>query len=164
VKYVNNFAPEETYLSRAELREYLAEAVETYAPSGTIKTSESSFLVSLDTKGDLYFRTNSNIVPQKLDFGSKVVDIERIDGKQFRGDAGNVYAYTEDGRVFGYSKYNKVSDEETPYVSEWIDIGVPEGATSYQWTTLFTTYSSYTSSDYGYSQGTTDKGTIYLFL
>lgn len=163
VEYVNNFEPEETYLSRAELREHLVEAVEVYAPTGTTKTEDSSFLVSLDPNGDLYFRTNSNIVPQKLDFGSKVVDIERVDGQQIRGDSGKVYAYTEDGRVFGYSKYNKVSDEETPYVSEWIDIGVPKGSTSHQWATAFTVYSNSVESEYGSNWSRSAKGPIYLF-
>ncbi len=160
VTYDNNFEPEETYVTRAEMKEEWVEVVKKrlgLPRHGTF---------SLDTEGRLWFGDSekrsyiNNILPQLVDFGSKVVDIENAymtgPGDQKSTEygsgvqpAGRLFAYTEDGKVYAYDKtLSTPEDIKTPYKSVWRDVGVPEGSSSFQWTVVTTgkstggTYSS----------------------
>lgn len=186
VTYTNNFTPEETYVSTSELTERFVE--ENISIATTNLTYNGT--VTLDTDGNVWFRHSKNVIPQLLDFGTKIIGIESVDSMakitetQYTSEGYSypetvakacVHAYGENGEIFYISSSAKTGDAETPYISTWEQVGTPEGATSFRWVANKTTErTSSTNGSAGNSSGAeiretylyyvTAKGTIEYML
>ena len=165
VTYDNNFDPEETFVTTAELAEHHIEEVKTvYAlgKGGKHNLPTDFATVTLDPDGNVWFRHPDNVLPELLDFGCKVADIEAVDKtnsltyKYANGSdtvvVPSAYIYLESGEVYRFDKITTDStDKDTPYKSSWIKLGVPVGASQYYWAETRTLFQSGTSGPYGSS-------------
>lgn len=148
ITYDNNFTPEETYTTTAELaEEYIDEVKSVYAIGlGREHHLPTDFAtIALDPDGNAWFRHPDNLLPELLDFGYKVKDIESVDCTQYityHWNGGSTtyvvpsaYVYLESGEVYRVDEVVKdTTDTQNPYTCTWINIGVPKGATNHQWT------------------------------
>lgn len=185
VTYDNNFDPEETFVTRAELAEHYIEEKKTVP---AMKIASDTFgakdfgSITLDPDGNVWYRKEGNVIPQLLDFGSKVVDIELVSGTNqythpssatgglsgFTESAAGAYVYTETGEVYRfYSCTTDSSDRETPYKSTWKKVPLPAGATNPLWTGIgFDSSVTRISGGGQYTTASTTKSTssdMYLF-
>ena len=154
VTYDNNFDPEETFVTRAELSEHMVEEKKTVKAlkiSSDVFDAKDFGSVTLDPDGNVWYRKEGNVIPQLLDFGSKVVDIQLVAGTNqythpssatgglsgFTESAASAYVYTEMGEVYRfYSCTTDSSDRETPYKSKWKKVPLPEGASNLLWSSI----------------------------
>ncbi len=163
VTYDNNFDPEETFVTTAELAEHHIEEVKTvYAlgKGGKHNLPTDFATVTLDPDGNVWFRHPDNVLPELLDFGCKVADIEAVDRTNSitynyaTGTSTEVvpsaYIYLENGEVYRFDKITTDnSDKETPYKSMWRKLGVPKGASQFHWAETRQLSQSGTSGPYG---------------
>ncbi len=166
VTYENNFLPEESFSSKSELKEQLVTPVKTVELKYPGSVGSETVLFSLDVDGNVWYRPDENIIPQKLVFESEASDVFTGLGEicsawyQYRpaGAASEVliqrkdavkevaYVFLKNGEVYYLSDViTEGTDSKTPKKSVWSNLGIPIGSTSHQTVDCYTEHCVLTS-------------------
>ena len=170
VIYVNNFSPEETFTTKAELVTELSEIVT------TLDVGYVYGEILLDSKGHLWYQHPANASLQEINLGSNVTKIELVSltTETSTYDSTNsvyvktpgelVFAYTENGEVYKCTgRVTDASGTENQHTTTWANIGIPEGSGSFQWIESATTKYNLYDDSYGAHSDTTMITKKYLF-